>query len=60
MIKNIYNKKNNRYYHEYYCDCCFKEISEYEEIFRNEKAIKLNRFDLCVKCNYLMKGETDE
>ena len=37
MIKNIYDKVNNRYRHEYYCDCCFNEISEYGEILRNEK-----------------------
>ena len=24
------------------------------------KEMKLNIFDLCSKCNYLMRGETDE
>lgn len=60
MIKNIYDKVNNKYNHEYFCDCCFNEISEYGEILRNEKAIKLNIFDLCSKCYYLMKGEENE
>lgn len=55
MIKNIYNKLNNKYQHEYYCDWCFNEISEYGDILRNEKAIKLNIIDLCSQCNYLMK-----
>ena len=50
MIKNIYDKVNNKYQHEYYCDCCFNEISEYGEILRNERAIKLNIFDLCKRC----------
>lgn len=57
MIKNIYDKVNNKYRHEYYCDLCFTEISEYGEILRNEKAIKLNKFDLCSICFYLVKKE---
>lgn len=61
MIKNIYDKVNNKYNHEYYCDLCFTEISEYGEILRNEKAIKLDIFDLCSKCNYLInKGEKND
>lgn len=60
MIKSIYDKVNNRYQHEYYCDCCLNEISEYGEILRNEKAIKLNIFDLCSRCYYLMNGNKDE
>ena len=60
MIKNIYDAKNNSYKHKYYCDNCFYEISEYGEILRNERAIKLDIFDLCSKCYYLMKGETNE
>ena len=60
MIKNIYDKVNNRYKHKYYCDLCFDEISEYGEILRNEKAIKLDIFDLCSKCYYLMNGNKDE
>lgn len=49
MIKNIYDKKNKWYQHEYFCDYCFKEI-EYGEILRNEEAIKRNKFDLCSDC----------
>ena len=64
MIKIIYDKVNNIYHHEYYCDLCrdlcFIEISEYGEILRNEKAIKLNIFNLCSKCNYLMNGGENE
>ena len=70
MIKNIYDKKNKYYQHEYYCDYCFKEI-EYGEILRNEEAIKRNKFDLCSDCKNewdsfeetnkeLGKGETNE
>ena len=57
MIKSIYDEKNRFYKHEYYCDICFTEISEYGEILRNEKAIKLNKFDLCSTCFYLLKKE---
>ena len=60
MIKNIYDKVNNRYKHKYYCDLCFDEISEYGEILRNERAINLDIFDLCSKCCYLMKGGENE
>ena len=60
MIKIIYDKFNNRYHHVYYCDCCFNEIIEYGEILRNERAIKLNIFDLCSKCSYLMNGGENE
>ena len=49
MIKNIYDKKIKFYKHKYYCDCCFK-IIEYGEIYRNEKAIKFDKFDLCCNC----------
>lgn len=48
MIKNIYDKNNKRYTHEYYCDNCLLKIRR--EIFRNEKAIKNNKFDLCKNC----------
>ena len=51
MIKNIYDKENKQYHHEYYCDYCFKEI-EYGEILRNKEAIKRNKFDLCITCKY--------
>lgn len=49
MIKNIYDKTNCYYYHDYYCDNCFSEI-KYGEILRHETAIKSNKFDLCSKC----------
>ena len=49
MIKNIYDKDNNYYKHEYFCDYCFKELG-YGEILRNEEAIKRNKFDLCSDC----------
>ena len=55
MIKNIYDKVNNFYKHEYFCDYCFKEIGA-GEILRNEEAIKRNKFDLCCEC----KNEWDE
>ena len=49
MIKNIYDKVNNYYKHEYYCDNCFIYIGS-GEILRNEEAIKRNKFDLCSDC----------
>lgn len=49
MIKNIYDKVNNYYKHEYYCDNCFLYIG-LGEILRSEAAIKANKFDLCTKC----------
>ena len=55
MIKNIYDRTNNYYKHEYFCDNCFKEI-ESGEILRNEEAIKRNKFDLCSDC----KNDWDE
>ena len=51
MIKNIYDKKNKGYQHEYFCDYCFAEIT-YGKVYRNEEAIKRNKFDLCIKCKY--------
>ena len=69
MIKNIYDKVNNCYTHEYFCDCCFDEI-EYDEILRSEEAIKENKFDLCRICKEdwdrfgeleeELKGDTNE
>ena len=62
MIKNIYDKNNKYYEHEYYCDYCFKEIG-LGEILRNEEAIKRNMFDLCYKCfKYyeIKKGENND
>ena len=61
MIKNIYNKQRCRYYHEYYCDNCLTKIIDYSDygpygcgevkmIFRNEKAITANKFDLWEEC----------
>ena len=58
MIKNIYDKKNKYYKHEYYCDNCFEKI-KYGEILRNEKAIKFNKFDLCSECCYLIYNEEE-
>ena len=49
MIKNIYDKRNKYYNHEYFCDNCFSKI-EFGEILRNDLAIKVNLFDLCSKC----------
>lgn len=60
MIKNIYDKENKNYKHKYYCDCCYMEISEFGEICRNQKAMKFDLFDLCNRCEYLMKGEKDD
>ena len=47
MIKNIYDKVNNYYKHEYFCDWCLEEI-KYGEIFRI-KIWMWNR-DLCAFC----------
>ena len=55
MIKNIYDKDNEQYRHEYFCDHCFAEIT-YGKVYRNEEAIKRNKFDLCSDC----KNEWDE
>ena len=49
MIKNIYDKDNKQYRHEYFCDNCFAEIT-YGRVYRNEEAIKRNKFDLCCDC----------
>lgn len=49
MIKNIYDRKNKYYNHEYYCDHCFCELV-YGEILRHEFAIENNKFDLCSGC----------
>lgn len=49
MIKNIYDKRNNYYKHEYYCDNCFSQI-QHGEILRNKKARENNIFDLCFEC----------
>lgn len=49
MIKNIYNKIFKKYYHNYYCDCCFKKLQD-DIVYRNEKAIEYNFFDLCSDC----------
>ena len=59
MIKNIYDKTNKYYKHEYYCDNCFEQI-KYGEIFRNERAIKFNKFDLCSECHYLIYNEGEK
>lgn len=57
MIKNIYDKTNNYYKHEYYCDDCFCEII-YGEILRNERAIEENKFDLCASCKRKWDNES--
>lgn len=49
MIKNIYNNKNKYYKHEYYCDYCLIKIT-FGQIFRNEQAIKNEKYDLCSVC----------
>ena len=49
MIKNIYDKVNNYYKHEYFCDYCFDEIGD-GEILRNKEAMKRDKIDLCIKC----------
>ena len=49
MIKNIYDKYNKQYRHEYFCDNCFTEIT-YVRVYRNKKAIKFDKFDLCCNC----------
>lgn len=51
MIKNIYDKRNKHYIHEYYCDKCFSEI-RYGEIKRHDKAIEEKKFDLCSDCAF--------
>ena len=49
MIKNIYDKDNKQYSNEYYYDNCIVEIT-YGRVYRNEEAIKRNKFDLCFDC----------
>ena len=49
MIKNIYDKDNKQYRHNYYCDNCLLCI-DYGKIYRNEFAIHVEKFDLCYKC----------
>ena len=55
MIKNIYDKSNKQYRHEYFCDNCFAAIT-YARVYRNEEAIKRAKLDLCWDC----KNEWDE
>ena len=49
MIKNIYDKDNKQYRHEYYCDKCFAEIT-YARVYRNEGLMKSSKIDLCYEC----------
>ena len=49
MIKNIYDKYNKQYRHEYFCDNCFAEIT-YVRVYRNEGLMKSSKIDLCYKC----------
>ena len=48
MIKNIYDKINHTYKHEYYCDWCFTQI-KHGEIFKSKFGLIYVR-DLCAKC----------
>ncbi len=59
MIKNIYNKDLKRYYHNYYCDCCFVVIIN-GEINRNIKAVENNFFDLCFDCKEKWENDTEK
>ena len=49
MIKNIYDKKNKHYKHEYFCDNCFIQIL-LTKIYRNKLALNVNKIDLCIDC----------
>ena len=49
MIKNIYDKKNKQYRHEYFCDNCLSEVL-LGKIYRNKLAIIVNKIDLCADC----------
>ena len=49
MIKNIYDKDNKQYRHEYYCDNCFAETT-FGAVYRHKEAIKNYKIDLCYKC----------
>ena len=49
MIKNIYDKDNKQYRHEYFCDKCFAEIT-YGRVYRNEGLMKHSKIDLCYEC----------
>ena len=67
MIKNIYDKYNKHYRHEYFCDNCFAEIT-YVRVYRNEGLMKSSKIDLCYKCfkyleiknEIINEGETNE
>lgn len=50
MIKNIYDRTNKTYKHEYYCDNCFVCCIDNTKIYRHELAIDIEKFDLCYKC----------
>lgn len=49
MIKNIYDKYNKQYRHEYFCDNCFAEIT-YGKVYQSKGVMKFNKFDLCYEC----------
>lgn len=59
MIKNIYDKDNKQYRHNYYCDNCFR-VLDFGKIYRQDFAIQVEKFDLCYKCwghfEKLMRG----
>ena len=59
MIKNIYKPELKRYYHNYYCDYCFKIIIN-GEINRNIKGIENNIFDLCLDCKGQWEDDTEK
>ena len=49
MIKNVYDKVNKQYRHNYYCDNCYRVLDN-SKIYRSEFAIQVEKFDLCYKC----------
>ena len=51
MIKNIYDKVNNYYKHEYFFFFFFDEIG-CGVILCIKEAIKRDKIDLCIKCKY--------
>ena len=62
MIKNIYDKDNKQYRHEYFCDNCFAEMT-YGRVYRNEGLMKSHKIDLCYECyKYLeiKRGEEND
>lgn len=56
MIKNVYDKVNKQYRHNYYCDNCFG-ILDFCKIYRQEFAIQCEKFDLCYTCYREFEGD---